>query len=171
MCNVMQIALQNFEDMITDRGYIPIDNGNVEEDIEKRLFEQHYKISGTKFKSFSTIIDSTVALTDYSHIILDESYQSVLVIYTNTVTVAHRAIEKKLMHKVEIWSINSLMVNPTKHILHPKIEKMPKGFHCEAYKIPKISLYDATVRYYRFRQRDVLKITDKNGVVSFRRVG
>lgn len=158
-------ALTTVEEMLEDRNYIPISSTYPELDIEKRLCNRKYFTPNGKY-AFVTVVESTSNIKNFASMISDEEYETILFVYTNNVTVAHKAIEKNLNFKVEIWSIFNLMINVARHYLQPKVERIDE-IHFKG-KIAKISIYDPLVRYYKFSIKDILKITSKEGFINYR---
>jgi DNA-directed RNA polymerase subunit H (RpoH/RPB5) len=166
--DVIAKAFTVVEEMMDDRGYFPISNGVVEVDVVKRMTNRKYLTPNGKYV-IVTIADSTSSIKQYSNYIENPAYESVFFLYTNSVTIAHTAIEKNLDHKIEIHPVASLQINITRHEIQPYVEKHTqtkiKG------KLPKISFYDPICRYYKFNHRDVIKVTSKvDGSIHYRQV-
>ncbi|CCA61367.1 hypothetical protein AV955_gp010 [Diadromus pulchellus ascovirus 4a] len=154
----------NLEKMLMDgRGYVEVDDGKPSGEFHEKLF-----VAPSGKIAMTVVLTSMVGLKKYSKYIEGDSYEVVIVIYFGSVTLYHRALEKTLKHKIEIWSSEQLLVNPTTHVLCPKIEVVPK-LSCQ-YQIPKISFYDPLMRYFRIKPKTILKVTNVDGWVSFRRV-
>lgn len=160
----LRIALINLEKMVEDRGYIEIYNGIPELDIIKRHEDREYITPSGKF-ALTTIIDLTSKIKNYTKYIEDPAYETIIFVYTNNFTITHKTIEIKLNFKIEIWCVNSLLINVMSHCMQPKIEKI--NYEIKG-RIPKIDRNDPVVRYYRFQSKDILKITNSEGDIYFR---
>lgn len=166
MEDLLRKALETMEEMLEDRNYIALYDGIPEIDIIKRMNNKEY-ITPTGKLAFVTIVDSTSQIKNYTSYIENPYYETIIFIYTNNVTIAHRSIEQKLNFKIEIWCVHSLLINVVKHSLQPKIELILDNLLHKA-KIPKIDINDPIVRYYKFKHKDILKITSLSGDISFR---
>lgn len=163
--NLLSIALNNVEQMFEDRNYIPISGIFPESDIVERMNNRKYLTPSGKF-SMVAIVDSTSNIKNYSKLIDDECYETILFVYMNNVTVSHRAIEKNLNHKIEIWSIYNLLVNVSRHKYQPKLE-LAYNVSIKG-RLPKISFLDPIIRYYRYKSKDIIKITTVDGDIQYR---
>lgn len=148
-------ALETLEEMFEDRKYSPIKG------------EDNKYITETGKFVIVSIIESISQIKNFSKYIEDPDYETVFFLYLNNVTVIHKENEKSLNYKIEIWSIENLVINVARHVLQPKVEKAKSAVKISE-KLPKIQFYDPIVRYYRFKHRDVLKITDSRGFISYR---
>ena len=77
----------------------------------------------------------------------------------------------------ETFDVNELQINITKHKLSSKHELAPQKELEEVLKIvkdtkfiPKIFKEDPMCKFYNFKENDVLKITDDDGYVDYRKV-
>ena len=75
----------------------------------------------------------------------------------------------------EVFNINELQINITKHILVPKHELATEEEINELLKttksldkIPKIYTEDPMCKFYNFKVEDILRITRRNGFVTYR---
>lgn len=165
MNTLLEQALITVEEMLDDRNYIPLSNTFPELDIFKRMNNRKY-LTPKGLYALVSVVESTSQIKNLSNYIDDSEFETILFVYTNNVTVAHQSIEKNLCYKIEIWSVYNLLINISKNMLQPKIEKVEKlNFKG---KLPKICFYDPIARYYRFQPRDILKITNKEGFVNYR---
>lgn len=166
--DLFEKACQTIEEMLEDRNYIPLRNGIPETDIKKRVVDSEYLTKSCNM-AFVTKVDSTSQIKNYYSLIKNPDYETIIFIYTNNVTVTHKTIEANLNNKIEIWSIDSLLVNASKHVYQPKVEKISKTSKIKG-KLPKISFYDPIVRYYKFQRKDIIKVTNRQTELSHYRI-
>lgn len=160
-------ALHTVEEMLEDRNYIPCYTRILELDIFKRMNNRKYITLTGKF-AIVAIVESTSQIKNYYKYIEDNNLETIVFVYLNNITVAHRSIEKNLNHKIEIWSVYDLLINVSKHVLQPKIEIISDEQFKVDGKLPKISFYDPIIRYYKFKQKDIIRIKYKDGSISYR---
>lgn len=165
---ILTLALTTVEEMLNDRGYIPISSHFPEINVVDRVKNCKYFTPCGKF-AIVIVVESSSQIKNFSKYIEDEEYETVLFVYMNVVTIAHKIMEKNLNNKIEIWSVYNLLVNISKHYLQPKIEKVTEELEICG-KLPKISFQDPIVRYFCFKRKDILKITDSEGNIHYRTV-
>lgn len=105
-------------------------------------------------------------------ILEDEKSEHCILIYKNIMTGHVPKAIQKLDYNIEIFKQIELNINPTKHILTPKHEKVEDPHKIEElkrYNIPSILDSDPVSRYYRYLPGDYIKITRKDGIM-FRKV-
>lgn len=163
---ILKKALETVEEMMEDRNYIPLNHDITKTDVFERFKDRKYITPSNKF-AVVLIVNSTSQIKNFSSIIDNDDYETILFIYMNTLTVQHKSIEKNLNYKIEIWSVYNLLTNISKHIFQPKIELLVTDCKLN-YKLPKISFYDPIIRYYKFKKGDTIKITDKDNFISYR---
>lgn len=161
----LEIGLVTLEEMMEDRNYIQLRSCYPELDIISRVNNCKYITPEGKYVIVK-IVKTISNIQDFIKYINDDDIDFILIVYLNLKTIIHQTKEKNFNYKLEIWPINSLLVNISKFHLQPKIEKAINPVISG--KIPKILQDDPIVRYYRFKSKDILKITDKNGFVNFR---
>lgn len=164
---MLEQALENLEKMVYNRKYIPIAGPKIETNIVKRLTDKKFITPDGTFALVAQI-DSTSQIKSYASFIEDPEFVTIIFVYMNNLTVTHKSIEKVLNNKIEIWSIQTLLIDVYEHELQPKIE-LVKNFEHKI-KLPKISFYDPIVRYFRYQHQDVLRIIDLEGTISYRLV-
>lgn len=163
----LNLALPTVEEMLEDRGYTAISLGwsFPETDIIKRMQNRFYETPDNKYAIVS-IIKCIGYIQEFSNHINNNNLETIIFIYLNSKTIKHKTKEKNFNYKIEIWPINDLFINVSRHFLQPKIEKCEKV----AGKLPKISSDDPICRYFKFKSKDFLKITNKEGFISYRMV-
>lgn len=162
---MLKQALCVVEEMLEDRKYIPISCQIFNTDVIQRVNHSQYLTPNNKL-AIVIVVESTSDIKTFSKYLKDPEFETIIFIYQNNITITHQAIEKNLCHKIEIWSVNSLLVNTKRHYLQPKVE-LAESFKYEG-KLPKICFYDPIVRYYKFPSKSILKITNKDGFIHYR---
>jgi DNA-directed RNA polymerase I, II, and III subunit RPABC1 len=100
-----------------------------------------------------------------------------VIIYKDTVTpIAKKVVEESKEILIELFNVEEMQYNITKHQLVPKHELMYKKDSIEAKefkknKYPIISKSDPVSRFYGYNIGDVIMVTRKNGYIMFRIVG
>lgn len=163
--HVLRLALTTVEEMFEDRGYTAIENADYPEtDVVKRIQNTVFFTQNCKLAKVG-VVDSVSQIKSFSSDIDDEDYETLFFVFLGSVTIAHKSIEKNLNYKIEIWPVTGLLANIARNELQPKIQKVDLKFE---FKPPKITQNDPLARYYRLRNGDVIKVTHKNGFVSYR---
>lgn len=157
------------KEMLIDRGYI------VEESKES------FSIKGYKDdKIIITFICnedkvSIKSIKDFMSIMNKFDYHSCIIIYRDSVTSSAKKSLTIMNYEIELFNINELQLNITKHRLVPKHEKVSleeKEMLDQKYKgkLPIILHTDPISRYYLFKRGDYIRITRHNGIVLYRLV-
>ncbi|CAH8385418.1 unnamed protein product [Eruca vesicaria subsp. sativa] len=92
----------------------------------------------------------------------------ILVLSSDITSQALKAVEL-FSFKVELFQLNELLVNITKHVLRPKHrvlndqekESLLKKFSIEEQQLPKLLKKDPTARYYGLEKGQVVEVTYK----------
>lgn len=167
---LLKSALKTVEEMLEDRLYIPIAKEFPAINIIERMNNRKYITSENKF-AFVTVVDSISQIKNFSELIKDDNYETIIFVYTNNVNKQHKSLEKTLNHKIEIWSIYNLQINVSRHHLQPAVSKINYDVQQIDKKLPKILFYDPICRYFRFHQKDVIKvISGVDGNIHYRYV-
>lgn len=96
-----------------------------------------------------------------------------VIVYRSSVTSSAKKSLETLEYDFELFSMNELQLNITKHRLVPRhtivtdsekeeLDSKYKG------KLPSILQNDAVCRYYAFQKGDYVRITRKNGAIIYR---
>jgi len=102
-----------------------------------------------------------------------ESSKRCVIVYRSSVTSSAKKSLETLEYDFELFSMNELQINITKHRLVPRhtivtdsekeeLDSKYKG------KLPSILQNDAVCRYYAFQKGDYVRITRKNGAIIYR---
>jgi DNA-directed RNA polymerase subunit H (RpoH/RPB5) len=100
-----------------------------------------------------------------------------VIIYRDSVTpIAKKVVEESKEILIELFNVDEMQYNVTKHYLVPKHELKYKKDSQEAKefkknKYPIISKDDPVSRFYGYNIGDIIMITRKNGYIMFRIVG
>ena len=113
---------------------------------------------------------------EYVKIMNDIKIKNGIVVYKENVTpVARRVIDELPDFTIELFNENEMRYNITKHRLVPNHEKLSKtdtiAFKKQfGVRIPAILKTDPVARFYSFQRGDVIKITRRDGTISYRLV-
>ena len=156
------------KEMLKARGY----------KIKNKLDEIYHTVSKTGDKMiviFSKYDKLNIDSIKYNlEIINKNKYNHAIIIYNNNVTSAAKKIIKNLHNiNIEIFSINELQFNITKHRLsrpHIKIIGKEEDEIREKYSdnLSVILKTDPQARFYGFSVNDIIKIIRKNGLIFYR---
>ena len=103
-------------------------------------------------------------------------YHTIIVYKDNVTPVAKKIIDDTKEFKIELFQVDELQFNITKHYLVPKHEIHLKKLTKECMKFKKtygdnfpiLLRNDPVSRFYDYEKGDIIKITDSNGFVWFR---
>jgi DNA-directed RNA polymerase I, II, and III subunit RPABC1 len=113
-------------------------------------------------------------IKDKLSIMNKENSNHSIIVYRESVTSSAKKSLDIIDHKIELFSLNELQLNITKHRLVPVHEKVNGDdlLDLEKYKnkLPIILTSDPISRYYSYKKGDIIKITRKNGLVLYRQV-
>lgn len=124
---------------------------------------------------FLRVIPKLDAAEIKTHISVLESFEinHAILIYNGEPTPMVKNVlsnTKNLGKYIELFSIDDLQYNCTKHILVPSHEKVQKVEKVNPKDIPRISSEDPIARFYGFRPGDWIKITRKDNSIVYRLV-
>lgn len=154
-------------EMLHDRNYSIIDENEQmiisREDNTQNYMQIFIENSQLNIKRLQYYLN-TAEKNKYSHIII---------VHNGNVTIAVKNNMSVLPIRIELFGINELQYNITKHILVPKHEKVSNEMKKSLMKygmnfFPTITTVDPVCRYYDFKRGDIIKITRKNGYVIYR---
>lgn len=99
----------------------------------------------------------------------------ILVVYTDVVTPSASKIVESISHElcIELFSNDELQYNITKHVLQPEFEKIKapiafKRLYGNKGEHAAMLVTDPIARFYGYQRGDVIKISRKDGYVSYR---
>ena len=96
-----------------------------------------------------------------------------IIVYKETITAfTKKAIEQSLEMTFELFAVEDLQYNITKHILQPKFECLPTEESTNFKKqygnrFPTLRRDDPISRFYGYNKGDVIKITRPNNYISY----
>jgi DNA-directed RNA polymerase I, II, and III subunit RPABC1 len=169
MFDKTQKAYDICEEIFIQRGY-RIDEKNEECILASKKNEQ--QICGFISKSSSKF--NVERIQEIISMLNEMSVYHCIIVYKDSATpVAKKIVEESEKMKIEIFHEDELQYNITKHYLVPKHELLYKNNTDEAKnfkknKYPLISRLDPVSRFYGFEMGDVIKITRKNNLVTYR---
>lgn len=164
------------KEMLTQRGYIILDEN------ENQVLAE--KPDGTNMCVFISQIPklNTEKCQEYINIMNQMEINHAIIIYVDSITASAKKIIENLppismegdfgLH-VELFCRSELQFNITKHRLQPTFEKLvlseARKFKKEyGSKFPYMLKTDAIARFYDYQQNDIIKITRKNGYITYR---
>ena len=157
--------------------------------IREMLEARGYKIKKCEDNIYHTISDSSkrmiVIFSKYNKLNIDSikynleiinsnKYNHAIIIYNDNITSSAKKIINNLYNiYIETFAVNELQFNISKHRLsrpHIKIigkeeEEIRKKY---GDKLSFILKTDPQVRFYGFRENDIIKIIRKNGIIFYR---
>ena len=169
-------------EMLDQRGYV-VEDADPDRIIALKGIDEYMVVFFADTDKFnvqriSQYISILKSMDDYNHCII---------VHRNTITpVAKKIVEEENKDidgngtreiKIELFNVDELQYNITKHYLVPKHEVMYKHNTPElaefkkkyqADKFPVIMKNDPIVRFYNFEKGDIIKVTRKNGFVAYR---
>ena len=167
----MDKAYQICIEMFQQRGYVIIDSD------EDRILAN--KEDGNQICAFFTIHKFNIdRLQEYiSTMKKMDVWHCVIVFKENATPVAKKIVLDSKEMVIELFEQDEMQYNLTKHYLVPKHEKIlvnasnsSEFKKATVDKFPIILKSDPVSRFYAYSRGDIIKITRKNGFVSFRRV-
>jgi len=169
-------------EMLDQRGYV-VEDADPDRIIALKGVDQYMVVFFADTDKFnvqriSQYISILKSMDDYNHCII---------VHRNTITpVAKKIVEEENKDidgngsreiKIELFNVDELQYNITKHYLVPKHVVMYKHNTPEwmefkkkyqTDKFPVIMKSDPIVRFYNFEKGDIIKVTRKNGFVAYR---
>ena len=115
------------------------------------------------------------SISKYMTIMKGEGTTHSIIVYTDSVTnMTSKSVEQSIEMQIELFGMNELQFNITKHRLQPKSfiptssedqKSWNKNFSTN---IPVMKRSDPISRFYNFKGGDVVQVTDKRDLVSYR---
>tara|TARA_B110001450_G_scaffold205918_1_gene195950 strand:- start:59 stop:658 length:600 start_codon:yes stop_codon:yes gene_type:complete len=175
-CNVLE--------MLKDRGYKIEKKYKLSNDkFKKKYYEQNYNILVTHKKKKNTLhvyfsLEYKNKLQTIKQIITDifsvhteDLFSTILVLHKKPNNIILKYINSSLYkNKIEIFWMDILQINITKHILQPTFvllnendkQQLLEQFNIKVQQLPKLSIQDPICKYYKFPKLSVVKIIRKN---------
>lgn len=114
-------------------------------------------------------------ISKYMSIMKDENISHSIIIYNDSVTnMTNKSVEQSLEMNIELFCVDELQFNITQHRLQPKKfrilskEENNKFRKTFTSKIPIMKYLDPIRRFYNFNAGDIIEITDRRDIVSYR---
>jgi DNA-directed RNA polymerase I, II, and III subunit RPABC1 len=180
-------ALETLREMVTQRGYTieePIKQKDDDSDEENETtYLIGSKENGAKKVERLVIFTNPVAkfnvdrVKEFVSVLNDIHISHCIVVYTDSVTsMAQKIIENTVEFQIELFTIQELQYNLTKHILVPKHiclgDEEAKEFRKKyGLRFPVILKTDPVCKFYNFKRGDVIKIvrnSDGNEYITHR---
>lgn len=163
---------QTCKDLIDQRGYTYVSQGTGEDDLIYWFKCEFQGDTVTIYISKTPKFNNTI-MDNYLSIMNTDFIDHAIIIYRKSITSSVKNIENFLNKRgstksVELFEFRTFLFNVTKHILQPKFERSDDQF--KGKRIPLILQSDPVVRFMGYKKNEVIKITRKNGYVTFRRV-
>ena len=171
----MELAYETCMDMIEQRGYKIVDR-----DDERILAIKPDKQQMCVFVSPSSYKFNVETIQEYISMMKKmELTHSIIVSKDNATPIAKKIIEESPDLHMELFNVDELQYNITKHYLVPKHElayrKGTKEFLLFKKKhnnmtdnFPVILKTDPVARFYAFQKGDIIKIIRPNGMITYR---
>lgn len=107
-------------------------------------------------------------LKEYYAEILKRKITHCIIVYRGDLTSAVQKTILQFPHLIELFKMEELQFNITTHALVPKHEKVHLENRSEVQKFPILRKTDPVSRFYGFQTGDVIRITRRDGSISFR---
>jgi len=160
-------AYKTCNEMFQQRGYTNI----VREDEEINAIDN----LGNKVKC--KYIDDKISTQNIRDIIMlldTENITHIVIIYNDEITTpAKKIIQDHKENKIEVFNVNELQINITKHRLKPKFEliKKDESFIIKrkmGVKFPIMFEHGPISRFFNYKKEDMIRVTTKDGYISYR---
>ena len=157
-------------EMLTDRGYIILDN-SVDDKLIAQDSESKLIVLISQVKKLNINI-----IKEYIKLIELQKIPKCIIVYIDQITASAKKVIQHLKHiTIEVFDIEELQYNPTKHRYvpeHIKIEGEEFEYINEKYgkKLPILLTSDKISRYYNFKKGDIIKIIRDKDIIAYRMV-
>ena len=176
-----QQALQTLCEMVVDRGYLikyKASHDNLVTDEKDEItfcLKAHRSDHSDMILGFILEEDKLTiqGIKDRIAIMNREAATTSIIIYRTSVTSSAKKSMETLEYGFELFSLDELQLNITRHRLVPHHrpvtpEEKAELDHRYKGKLPQILNSDAVCRYYAFKKGDYTRITRKDGSVLYR---
>lgn len=172
----MEKAYETCVEMINQRGYRIIDQD------DERILAERKNVFTKKDEQICVFLTNTSkfnveSIQEYISMMKKMDVWNCIIVYRDNVTpVAKKIVEESQEMTIELFNEDELQFNITKHFLVPKHELIyKKGTkECQEFKkkytdrFPIILKTDPICRFYGYQKGDIIKITRRNGFVTYR---
>ena len=114
-------------------------------------------------------------MSKYMTMMNDEGVNHSIIVFMDSVTsMTSKSIDQSIDMKMELFSMEELQINVTKHRLQPsRFDRLSKTESLEfkkkyGYKFPIMKSSDPIARFYDYDKGDIIQVTQRNGLVNFR---
>lgn len=113
---------------------------------------------------------------EYIQLLTDLNMKHAIIIYNNTITsAAKKTIENLVDHEIELFEINEMQFNITKHYLQPKflklsIQEISNIDKSSKFGLPIMKSIDPISRFYNYKKGDVIKVCRNDNSMVFRKI-
>jgi len=114
-------------------------------------------------------------LSKYNQLMNDLNIKESILVYSGTITTTTSKLIDALNQskQIQIFNIDELTFNITKHVLQPNFEKLSIDDKNEVInllgrKIPIMRYNDAISKFYNYKKGDIIQVTNKQNVISYR---
>jgi DNA-directed RNA polymerase I, II, and III subunit RPABC1 len=160
-------VIETLKEMLEQRGY------TVEDKSEGMIGSKRGRSSIIVFFNLAPKVNNE-RIQDYITRMTNLDVKHSIIVYTDSVTSqAQKVIDELQDMRMELFHMNSLRYNITKHRLVPKHTQLTKA-EAKAFKetygtkIPILMYTDPVARFYDFQRGDVIRVNRPNGFVCFR---
>jgi DNA-directed RNA polymerase I, II, and III subunit RPABC1 len=164
----LENAYNTCMEMIEQRGYsvvstgdtIKADKGNG--DILIIFFHNCSKLTKKDMSKYMTTMKE------------ENSTHSILVYADDITSMSSKSVDQSIEMKIELFELSELQVNITKHRLQPskfnRLSSSDSANFKKQYgsKFPVMKISDPIARFYDYDRGDVIEITQKTGLVTYR---
>jgi DNA-directed RNA polymerase I, II, and III subunit RPABC1 len=163
----MEKAYEICVEMFEQRGYTIIDSD------EYRILAN--KPDGAQICAFFTIHKFNIdRLQEFIAMMKKMDVWHCIIVYRENATpVAKKIVLDSKEMIIELFELEEMQYNITKHYLVPKHEKVPESEKFEKKivdKLPILLKSDPVSRFYGFKKGDLIKVIRKNNYIFYRRV-
>tara|TARA_B100001093_G_C26500443_1_gene873095 strand:- start:142 stop:633 length:492 start_codon:yes stop_codon:yes gene_type:complete len=110
---------------------------------------------------------------EYITTMLKENTSHMIIVYTCITSSTQKLFQELTNYEIELFNINELQFNITKHVLVPKHTKLSKHDTLEftkrfGKKIPIMLVSDPIAKVYNYKKDDIIKIIRPRNEISYR---
>ena len=168
-------AITTVIELLKDRNYkiLPLSD-NEDKDIVVEAIRVKNEIETERIYVFLCMCKLNIKLAKEKLIFSKKMNSDCILIYNEDITTSAKKSIDTMDVQIELFAIKELQLNITKHRLVPKHEKVDQRSEeyasLKKYKIPIMLSLDPVSRYYNYKKGDIIRVTRKNGIISYRQV-